>query len=405
MLKCAWRYEESGKIFPGPECILPSGATPCHEKEPDYLTSTVAIFRKRLLSYSETFISDQGLLLPTYRPVFCGYARDSSGLHLLDAATRLLLDDYSTLPAISKLLLRRGFYGARAWVQAIAAYCPSLIHAHFFNDGMDAVKLGRLLDVPTLTTVHGHDITKHENAGAQGANRRRFFDRVDRVIAVSHFIARQALARGCPESKLIQHYIGIDLDKFSQPKNESEIPSLLFVGRLVEKKGCTYLLQAMEKLKPKFPELRLTVIGDGELESALRQEANSRGLNVEFAGTASAEQIRDRLARSWLFTAPSITAANGDAEGLGMVFLEAQALQTPVVSFRSGGVIEAVADESTGLLCAEKDVDGLAKNIETLLENPQLRHNMGRQGRIRIEQEFDVRKQCARLERIYDELR
>ncbi len=368
------------------------------------MNSTVAIFRKRLLSYSETFISDQGLLLPTYRPVFCGYSKDNSGLHMLDTTTRLLLDDYSALPALSKLLLRHGFAGARGWVRAIAAHSPSLIHAHFFNDGLDAVRLGSLLDVPTLTTVHGHDITKHENAGAQSANRKRFFDQVDRVIAVSNFIAEQALARGCPESKLIQHYIGIDLEKFSQPKNETEMPSLLFVGRLVEKKGCTYLLQAMEKLKPKFPDLRLTIIGDGDLESALRQEATSRKLNVDFAGTASAEQIRDRLARSWLFTAPSITAANGDAEGLGMVFLEAQALRTPVISFRSGGVVEAVADESTGLLCAEKDVDELAKNIETLLENAALRHNMGLQGRRRVEKEFDVRKQCARLEQIYDGL-
>ena len=88
-----------------------------------------------------------------------------------------------------------------------------------------------------------------------------------------------------------------------------------------------------------------------------------------------------------------------------MVFLEAQALETPVVSFRSGGVVEAVADESTGLLCAEKDVDALAANIATLLENSDLRHNMGRQGRARVERDFDVRKQCARLERIYDELR
>lgn len=369
------------------------------------MTSTVAIFRKRLLSYSETFISDQGLLLPTYRPVFCGYSKDSSGLHMLDAATRLLLDDFSALPAISKLLLRRGFDGARSWVRAIAAHSPALIHAHFFNDGLDAVRLGQLLDIPTLTTVHGHDITKHENAGAQAANRRRFFDRVDRVIAVSNFIARQALARGCPESKLIQHYIGIDLDKFSQPKNESETPSLLFVGRLVEKKGCTYLLQAMQKLKPQFPELGLTIIGNGDLEPALRQEAISRKLNVDFAGTASPEQIRDRLARSWLFTAPSITAANGDAEGLGMVFLEAQALETPVVSFRSGGVVEAVDDGSTGLLCAEKDVDALAANIATLLENTDLRHNMGREGRARVTRDFDVRKQCAKLETIYDGLR
>jgi glycosyltransferase involved in cell wall biosynthesis len=367
------------------------------------LTSTVAIFRKRLLSYSETFIADQGRLLPNYQPVFCGYQKDLSGLPMLDGSTTLLLDDYSHTAALSKLLLRRGLGGARAWIEAIAARSPALIHAHFFNDGLDGVILGERLDLPVVTTVHGHDITKHENAVAQSATNRRFFERVNRVIAVSDFIAGQALARGCPEQKLVQHYIGIDLEKFTQPKNESDEPSLLFVGRLVEKKGCTYLLQAMEQLKPKFPELRLTIIGDGDLKSALQQEVSARQLNVDFAGTASASEIREQLASSWLFVAPSITAVNGDTEGLGMVFLEAQALRTPVVSFRSGGLVEAVDEGETALLSDEKDVTGLARNIEHLLENSTLRHNMGQKGRARVEQHFDVRLQCAKLESIYAE--
>lgn len=322
---------------------------------------------------------------------------------MLNGSTTLLLDDYSCLASLSKLLLRLGYGGARAWVEAIAAHSPALIHAHFFNDGLDAVILGKRLDLPVVTTVHGHDITKHENAVAQSTTNQRFFERVDKVIAVSDFIAEQALARGCPEQKLIQHYIGIDLEKFTQPKSESDEPSLLFVGRLVEKKGCTYLLQAMEQLKPKFPELRLTIIGEGDLKSALQQEASAKRLNVDFRGTASASEIREQLARSWLFVAPSITAANGDTEGLGMVFLEAQALRTPVVSFRSGGLVEAVDEDRTALLCDEKDVTGLARNIAQLLENSTLRHNMGQNGRERVEQHFDVRVQCAKLESIYAE--
>jgi glycosyltransferase involved in cell wall biosynthesis len=299
-------------------------------------------------------------------------------------------------------MLRQGLRGGNAWLEAIASHSPTLIHAHFFNDGLDAVKIGQRLELPVITTVHGHDITKHENATQSPANR-RFFENVDRIIAVSDFIAEQALARGCPEHKLLQHYIGIDLEKFTQPKNETEEPTLLFVGRLVEKKGCTYLLQAMERLKPRFPDLRLTIIGEGDLKPALQQEALSRQLNIDFAGTASAVEIRQQLARCWLFVAPSITAASGDAEGLGMVFLEAQALQTPVVSFRSGGLVEAVVEGETALLSEEKDVAGLAQNIADLLENQSLRHNMGKAGRERVEQHFDVRKQCAKLESIYAE--
>ena len=369
------------------------------------MTSTVAIFRKRLLSYSETFIADQGRGLPTWRGVFCGYQRDSSGQHLLADAPQILLEDHSSLAALSKFLMRHEIGGGKDWLDAIAQQSPKLIHAHFFNDGFDAVKIGQRLDLPVITTLHGHDITKHENAQVGNSVNRRFFQRVERVIAVSDFIARQALARGCPESKLLQHYIGIDLERFRQARQETDHPSLLFVGRLVEKKGCTYLLQAMARLKTSYPELTLTIFGDGDLEAALRQEAAERQLNVTFAGTASADEIRAQLARCWAFVAPSVTAQNGDAEGLGMVFLEAQALQTPVVSFRSGGLVEAVEEGVSALLCEEKNVAGLADNIATLLENQDLRHKMGKAGRARVEQRFDLRKQCAKLESIYAKLR
>jgi len=366
---------------------------------------SVVIFRKRLLSYSETFIADQGQLLPNYRPVYCGFQQDSSGIRLIENADKIILDDFSHLLPLSKLLFRKGFNGSKAWIDAIGHFSPALIHAHFFNDGLDAIKLGRKLKIPTATTLHGHDITKHENAAVQSSTNQDFFAQVDCVIAVSDFIAQHALAKGCPEPKLVQHYIGIDLEKFVQAKKESALPSLLFVGRLVEKKGCTYLLQAMQRLQPRFPGLKLTIVGEGSLMSSLQQEAKSRQLQVEFAGTETPAQIRQRLASSWLFVAPSITADDGDAEGLGMVFLEAQALQTPVVSFRSGGIVEAVADESTGLLCEEKDVAGLAHNIASLLESSCLRHTMGIEGRKRVEAEFDVRKQCAKLEQIYAKLR
>ena len=364
----------------------------------------MAIFRKRLLSYSETFIADQGQFLPHYRPVFCGFHKDKSGFAMIANSTTILLEDNSYFGSIEKMLFRFGIDSARKWMDKIREQDSALVHAHFFNDGLDALKLSTRLGIPLVTTVHGHDITKHENAAEQNPVNQRFFKRVDRLIAVSEFIARQALARGCPEEKLIQHYIGIDLDKFTQPKIESDEPSLLFVGRLVEKKGCTYLLQAMEQLKTKYPDLLLTIIGEGELKASLQQEAVNRDLNVNFAGTASATEIREQLARCWLFVAPSITAADGDTEGLGMVFLEAQALQTPVVSFRSGGLVEAVEDGVTALLSDEKDVAGLAESIASLLDDCSLRRDMGTAGRRRVEHSFDIRKQCVKLEQIYDEL-
>lgn len=367
------------------------------------MNDCVAIFRKRLLSYSETFIADQGRLLPNYRALYCGFSRDRSGLDLLGDSETLMLEDHAGFAALQKFRLRHGLGGGSSWLRAIDERSPALIHAHFFNDGVDAVRFAGRLALPVITTLHGHDITKHENAVAHSRANRHFFERVERIVAVSRFIAEQALARGCPEHKLIQHYIGIDLEKFTAEKQESAEPSLLFVGRLVEKKGCTYLLQAMQMLQARFPDLRLTVIGDGELRSSLQREAHERRLNAEFVGTAGAAEIRQQLARSWVFVAPSVTAASGDTEGLGMVFLEAQALQTPVVSFRSGGLVEAVEEGRTALLSEERDVAGMASHIGELLDNSTLRHNMGLEGRGRVARDFDIRKQCAKLEAIYAE--
>lgn len=125
---------------------------------------------------------------------------------------------------------------------------------------------------------------------------------------------------------------------------------------------------------------------------------------AKFSAREAVSQIRERLARCWVFAAPSIAADSGDTEGLGMVFLEAQSLNTPVVSFRSGGMVEAVTDGVSGLLCEKKDVATLADNMVQLLEISTLRHNMGSEGRKRIETKFDVHRQCAKLEQIYDEL-
>ncbi len=301
-----------------------------------------------------------------------------------------------------RLALRLGLPLSNTWYRSIKAFAPNVIHAHFLNDGQDALNLGQQLNVPVITTLHGHDITKAEKKKLFKRSHASFFALSDKLIAVSNYIADQALRKGCPDDKLVQHYIGIDVDRFSLGKQESATPALLFVGRLTEKKGVTYLLQALRRLKSRWPEIKLTIVGTGVLQKSLRREAQDYGLQVDFVGQKSPSEIRQLLSTHWLFTAPSITADNGDAEGLGMVFLEAQAMQTPVVSFHSGGVVEAVADGETGLLCAEKDIEALADNIEILLNDESLRRKMGIAGRARIERDFDIRKQCGKLEAIYD---
>jgi len=368
------------------------------------LHKNVIVFRKRLLPYSETFIADQGKYLASYKANYCGLKRQESGIKLLGGSSCFLLDGYSHYPQIEKIKFRLGLPN-KNWISDLNALKSNLIHAHFLNDGMDALRLKNKLNIPLITTLHGHDITKKEKPDFFNISRKDFFCKVDKIIAVSDYIYQHALKNGCPEDKIIQHSIGIDVQKFTQVKNESEIPEILFVGRLVEKKGLVYLLEALKLIKDKFPDLKLTIVGDGPLKKKLIEKASYDNISVEFVGKESPEKVRERLAKTWVFAAPSITADDGDAEGLGMVFLEAQALNTPVVSFASGGVVEAVADGVTGVLSKEKDVKALAESIEFFIDDAAARQQYGARGRKRIEELFDVRKQCLLLEDIYDSVR
>jgi glycosyltransferase involved in cell wall biosynthesis len=365
---------------------------------------SVLIFRKSMLPYSETFIADQGRFLESYRPVFTGFRNNLTGKQMLKDSNCLVLEDYVQSLQLAKKLYRLGMFN-KQWLHEISGFSPSIIHAHFLNDGFDAMKLSNKLDIPLITTVHGHDITKRERKSFFSISRHEFFVKTSKIIAVSDYIYERALLAGCPEHKLVKHSIGIDLEKFSGQVKEAEEPELLFVGRLVEKKGCIYLLQALSVLKNKYPQIRLTIVGEGPLRSKLVSMTENMKLNVDFVGKESANQIRDRLSKAWMFVAPSITAENGDAEGLGMVFLEAQALKTPVVSFKSGGVVEAVENEVTGLLSEEKDVNGLVESIRFFLDNPGARKEYGERGRQRVESLFDIRKQCVILENMYDSVK
>ena len=186
-------------------------------------------------------------------------------------------------------------------------------------------------------------------------------------------------------------------------KKETERPCIVFVGRLVEKKGCTYLLQAMQRVQEQVPDCELRIIGDGPLRATLEEQAASLS-HVRFLGVQNKQQVKEHLSEAWLFCTPSVIAESGDAEGLGMVFLEAQALQTPAISFDTGGVVEAIADGATGFNVPEKNVETLADRLLELLQDDEKRHAFGIAGKQRVLDQFDIRKQCEKLEAIYDQV-
>ncbi len=364
------------------------------------MSETVLVFRKRLLAYSETFIADQGAFLPKMNALFTGFTKDKSGFKLLEQLACCLQQDHAWHAGMARLQLRVGLGVNARWLQALRQHKPTVLHAHFGPDALAAIPIARALDIPLIATFHGFDITKSDARRAYKQHRDEVFESAHTIIAVSNYIKQKLLAAGCPEQKIKQHYIGINTDRFSGEKQESAQPTVLFIGRLVDKKGCAYLLDAMKKVQDLIPELRLQIVGDGPLRASLEQQALALR-SVEFLGVKSADEIRTLMSQAWVFCTPSIVAASGDAEGLGMVFLEAQALATPAVSFDTGGVVEAIAHEQTGLTVPEKNIDALAEALTTLLSDEALRREYGRRGVERVQEAFNIRKQCIALEDIY----
>ena len=371
---------------------------------------TVLIYRDTLLSPSETFILSQAESLSGFRPFYVG-ARRVPGIEI-PSDRSFFVNNGSWLGRYREILFKVYDRLSPGHLEVLARQKPRLIHAHFGPDGVLALAFARALRLPLIVTLHGFDATAHDDAARKSFYSHRKYIRCrgdlirgcSKVIAVSRFIAEKASQQGFPADKTMVHYIGVDVDKFQSTPGGTRNPMVLFVGRLVEKKGCSYLIQAMAEVQRSAPEVELVIIGDGSLRKELEIAAKASLRNYRFLGTQPSPVVRDWMSRAKVFSVPSITAESGDAEGFGIVFAEAQAMGVPVASFASGGIPEAVAHGETGFLSPEKDWRGLARDIAALLGDQALWTRMSDRARRRVAEHFDLRKQAPLLEKIYREV-
>ncbi|MCE9602590.1 MAG: glycosyltransferase [Gemmatimonadetes bacterium] len=367
--------------------------------------ATAVIFRKRILPWSETFIATQSGAMTRYAPVLVGYSRDPSGAAYLVGRPQLLLNEHSWFPALEKFLLKSAGRAPSRWLRAIAETKPAVLHAHFGSSALPASRIAKALRIPLVVTYHGMDITVRAKTEAEAARRRRAFAAADRVIAVSRFIADALRAAGCPDGKIRLHYIGVDTTRFTPgtaPRSRTEV---LFVGRLVEKKGVIHLVRAMAEVRKSVPGAELVLAGDGPLREPLAREAAQLGVPATFLGVQTPEQVQQLMRRAAVLAGPSIADARGNAEGLPITFLEAQASGLPLVVSTSGGTGEGVVDGVTGFLFDPGDESALAGHLRTLLGDAALRERMSAAARAHMVTNFDLARQTAALEEIYDSVR
>jgi glycosyltransferase involved in cell wall biosynthesis len=293
---------------------------------------------------------------------------------------------------------------------------PNLLYAHFGLDGLLAWPYARNLNVPLVVTLHGRDVDIRKEvywSGERGfwqksyPNRFAVMARQQSVhfIAVSKALLQAAIDFGVPKDRIVVCYTGIDGRQFQpSPKAITERPRrIVFVGRLVEGKGCAYLIEAFQEIARCVPDSELVVIGDGPSKGAL--EALARKLNgrVEFLGSVTQDVLKRHLDESCVLCLPSITMSNGNFESFGMVLLEAQACGVPVVTSAREGM-EGVADGVTGFVFPEKGVGTLPRRIREILRNDELASRMSRAGPGFVRQHFDIVNCTKKIEDLYDHI-
>jgi colanic acid/amylovoran biosynthesis glycosyltransferase len=289
-------------------------------------------------------------------------------------------------------------------VQAlISCMDADIIHAHFADEPADmALGISRVIGIPYIITAHAYDIFIRPDEEKLRAK----FEAAEGILTVSQFNRKYLLGLLGHQfsEKITVQYHGVDLKKWTcGEKRSTEGVTVLFIGRLVEKKGVLDAITAFHRVAGRHSSVHFQIIGEGPQKGdALRLiEELDLTERVSLLGGVTQERMIEKMREADIFFLPSVTAANGDREGLPVVILEAQAMGLPVVSTRHTGIPEAVIDGETGYLLEEHDTHGMAQRIAELVENPSLRQCMGRAGRALAESKHDRDQEVDRLEALF----
>ena len=378
--------------------------------------------------YSETFIVNEilaheeaGLSIDVFslRPSRDTHFQDAIArvrapvTYLGDAALKAemfwsAMRDAQTLPgfrsglAAAEAAASDEVYAALVLARAIRDRGIMHLHAHFASAPTSVARMAAAMTGVTYSfTAHAKDIF-HESVNAV-ALERKLADAAA-AVTVSDFNLTHlkrtydAAARG-----LRRIYNGLDLQRFAFQSPHARGPRVLAVGRLVEKKGFSTLVDACAKLAGRGLAFTCELIGGGELEGVLRAQISRLGLerHVVLTGPQPQCAVMQAMARASVFVMPCVVGVDGNRDGLPTALLEAMALGTPCVATDVTGIPEVIQDGRTGLIVAQHDASELAVAIERLISDSSLRVRLAEAARRCIETQFDIRCTTSELRAMF----
>ncbi|MCS6938673.1 MAG: glycosyltransferase [Roseiflexus sp.] len=290
-----------------------------------------------------------------------------------------------------------------------------LIHAHWvLPNGAPALIAARLRRLPLVVSLHGSDVYLASRGWPLALGAAAIFRSAGAVTACSCDLYQRALRLGAPPSRTTVIPYGVDAHAFRpdprasvQVRAElnlpSEAPIILAMGRMVYKKGFTYLLDALPHIRAAHPCATLVLAGYGDLRDELKERARRLGVAdaVIFPGQLPRDRAARYVAAADVYVVPSVRDDAGNVDGLPNTLLEGMGAARPVVATRTAGIPDVLTDGVHGLLVPERDPAALADAIVHLLNNRDRAARLGEAARRRVLEELSWDVTAARFEEAY----
>jgi glycosyltransferase involved in cell wall biosynthesis len=281
----------------------------------------------------------------------------------------------------------------------------SHVHAHFAHDpALVGLLVARLTGLGFTFTAHARDLFQIPPSSL-AARARAARAVVTCCEANAAYIRSSVDPVELPPLHVVHH--GVDLGRFRPvpvPSTPREVPTLLSIGRLVEKKGFEDLMAALALLRARGVEFTVQLYGEGPLRDRLVALRDRLGLTdtVSLMGARTSDEVVAALASADVVVLTPRVTDDGDRDGIPNVLVEAMACGLPVVTTAVGGIPELVTDASNGLLLEPGDVVGVADSLHELVKDPMLRARLGAAARRTVTEGYDVDVAARRLQDLFD---
>ena len=269
--------------------------------------------------------------------------------------------------------------------------------------------LKKVFRIPYLTFVHGSEILKFSGGGIKTSVVKKLLNESEKVIAVSSYTKGLVANVGLAEQKVKVVNNALNLDSYDRTASGAYWDEklalegktvLLTVSRLVRRKGHDVVFDTLYDLVADHPDIVYLIAGDGAYRAELENKVEDLGLDefVRFLGFVDGDSLDQLFAAGDVFIMPNrVEVGEGDVEGFGLSFLEANLFGLPVIAGESGGTVDAVVDEETGFLVEPTSKSEIKEKLVKLIEDEKLRNKLGRQGRERVLDQFNSARQAEEI--------